>query len=52
MVLNKSFFETSLKARQWLGTFLNPHFKRFEFLPVSTDEELVFKTRSLSDIDN
>ena len=52
MVLNKSFFETSLKTHHWLGTFLNPHFKRFEFLPVSTDEELVFKTRLLSDIDN
>ena len=42
----------SLKADHWLGTFLDPHFKRFEFLPVSTDEELVFKTRLLSNIDN
>ena len=52
MVLNKSFFETSLKAHHWLGTLLDPHFKRFEFPPVSTDEELVCKTRLLSDIDN
>ena len=52
MVLNQLFFETSLKAHHWLGTFLDPHFKRFEFLPVSTEEELVFKTRLLSDIDN
>ena len=52
MVLNKSFFETSLKAHHWLGTFLDPYFKRFEFLPVSTDEKLVFKTRLLLDIDN
>ena len=52
MVLNKLFFETSSKAHYWLGTFLDPHFKHFEFLPVSTEEELVFKTRLLSDIDN
>ena len=52
MVLNKSFFETSLKAHHWLGTFLDPHFKRFELLPVRTDKELVFKIRLLSDIDN
>ena len=52
MVLNKLFFETSLKAHHRLGTFFDPHFKRFEFLPVSTDKELVFKTRLLSDMDN
>ena len=52
MVLNKSFFKTSLKAQHWLGTFFDPHLKCFEFLPVSTDEELVFKTRLLSNIDN
>ena len=33
MVLNKSFFETSLKAHHWLRTFLDPHFKRFYFCP-------------------
>ena len=36
--LNKLFFETSLKTHHWLGRFLNPHFKRFEFLPISTEE--------------
>ena len=52
MVLNKAFFEMSLKAHHWLVTFLDPHFKRFEFLPVCANEELVFKTRLCSDIDN
>ena len=33
MVLNKSFFETSLKARHWLGTFLDHYFKVLNFCP-------------------
>ena len=52
MVINKSFVETSLKAHHRLGTFLDPHFRRFEFLPVSTDKELVFRRRLLPDINN
>ena len=33
MVLNKSFFETSLKAHHWLGMFLDHYFKVLNFCP-------------------
>jgi len=46
-LMDRSFFEASLKAHHWLGTFLNPDFKRFEFLPTETRDDLAFKTTLL-----
>jgi len=50
-LMDRSFFEASLKAHQWLGSFLDPDFKRFEFLPAETRGDLAFKTTLLQDID-
>ena len=46
--MDKSFFESSLKAHDWLATFLDPLYKHFEFLPTTTREEVSFKSRVLS----
>jgi len=50
-LLDKAFFADSLKAHHWLATFLDPHYKRFEFLPTGTREEIVFKKRLLTDVE-
>ena len=39
-----------LKAHHWLATFLDPHYKRFEFLPTGTRDEITFKRGLLTDI--
>ena len=38
--MDKSFFESSLKAHHWLATFLDPLYEHFEFLPTTTREEV------------
>jgi len=48
--MDKSSFEVSLKDHHWLATFLDPHYKRFEFLPICTGEKLYFRTRMLSGV--
>ena len=40
-----------MKTHHWLATFLDPHYKRFEFLPTGTRDEITFKRRLLTDID-
>ena len=40
-----------MKAHHWLATFLDPYYKRFEFLPTGTRDEITFKRRLLTDID-
>ena len=45
------FFADSLKAHYWLATFLDPHHKRFDFLPTATRDEIAFKRRLLTYID-
>ena len=51
LLLDRSFFVASLKAHHWLATFLDPYFKRFEFLPIITGDEISFKKTLLSDVD-
>ena len=51
LLLDKVYFADSLKAHHWLATFLDPHYKRFEFLPTGTRDEITFKRRLLTDID-
>ena len=51
LLLDRSFFAASLKAHHWLATFLDPHFKRFEFQPIITGDEISFKKTLLSDVD-
>ena len=51
LLLDRSFFAASLNAHHWLATFLDPHFKRFEFLPIITGDNISFKKTLLSDVD-
>ena len=50
-LMDKSFFESSLKAHHWLATFLDPLYKHFEFLPTTSHKEISFKSRLLSDVE-
>ena len=51
LLFDRSFFAASLKAHHWLATFLDPRFKRFEFLPIITGDQISFKKTLLSDVD-
>ena len=42
----------SLRAHHWLATFLDPDFKRFQFLPCQNIEDNNFKRQLLRDIDD
>ena len=40
-----------MKAHHWLATFLDPDFKKFDFVPDRSRSDILFKSRLLSDID-
>ena len=48
--LNKKFYGSN-KAIQWLGTFLDPSFRSFSFMPKSSTSDLEFKERTINDVD-
>ena len=47
LLLDRLFFAASLKAHHWLATFLDPHFKRFEFLPITTVLGMKFRSKKI-----
>ena len=49
-IVDRTLFE-SLKAHHWLATFLDPDFKKFDFVPDRSRSDILFKSRLLSDID-
>ena len=49
--LNVKYFKGSLKAHHWMSTFLDPMFKRFDFLPNITHADRLFKAQLLVDLE-
>ena len=48
--LNNKFYG-SIKAIHWLGTFLDPSFRSFSFMPKISTSDLEFKERTINDVD-